>query len=800
MTPPTPTDRPTLVACPACGTSFTWPATGRCVACGADLASAEARHVWDLDRRIATLTEERWEAVDRLAATRPSVPAPTGPGTELSLADLAPPTGPPLAPTPAASRPPVGVPTLLGLAGAALLTAAAAVFTAVAWSLLPLAVKALLLVAATAAAAVGGIQLHRRDVPVAGASLGLLAMALVAVDVAGAARADLLIARELVVGLSLVGAAGMGAWLTTASLRWVGPVAATALPLGALATTTGIVALADLGAVGGALVATGASVALVGAARIWPENTGRVLHPIAGVVGLTVAGLVGIGAVAAADPGVAAGLATAAVPTLLLALGTHRSAWLWTPVTLLATLAAPAATVGLLTADMLVTATAAAGAAAAAAWVATSVAPAGRTPVLLGAWPALVVTSPALAELVRDAGLRLASGYVGELSDLPFDTGPADPWLFAIVGVLAVGTLAWPPVRHQPGLWLAATAIGVAPAVPGPGTWLLLLTVAAVASALARDGLGALGAVAAASVAIAWAGTDPVLLAVTAAGTAGTAAAVHRRAGEHTLASITVVATGLLALGAAVGAALAAAGTGEAWPVGAGAVVVATAAAGVRATEPSATAAFGAPLALGVTTLVAPMAAPSPRSTGVVLLLVAVGWLLQGLLGTRWARWVAAVVASLGNAQLLADAEVSVVEAYTVVPAVLLAVVGLAWLHEDDDVGTPMALWPALSAGLVPSLLRLSGDPRHLGRALGLAAVVALLAAAGARLRWRAPIAAAGAAGVWVALTQLAIVLDVVPRWLVFGLVGALLVWLAATYERQHARVVGVGRRLLTLR
>jgi hypothetical protein len=800
MTTPTPTDRPTLVACPACGVLFAWPAAGRCGACGADLASAEARHVWDLDRRIATLTEERWEAVDRLAATRPPAPAPVRSGEGVSLADLAPPAGPPLDSTGGRSRGPIGVPTLLGLAGAALLTAAAAVFTAVAWALLPLAVKALLLVAATAAAAVGGIQLHRRDVPVAGASLGLLAMALVAVDVAGAERAGLLIAEELVPGIALLGAAAMGAWLTTTSLRWVGPVAALALPLGAFATTTGIVALADLGPVGGALVATGASVALVGSGRVWPEHTGRVLHPIAGVVGLTIAGLVAVGAVAAADPSIAAGLAVAAVPTALLAAGARRSVWLWMPVTLVVTLAAPAVTAALPTADTLVIGTAAAAAAAAAAWVAMSVPSADRTPVLLGAWPALAVTFPALGELGRSAALRLADGYVGPLPGLTLDSGPADPWLVAVAGVLALGLLAWPAVQRRPGIWLTGTAIALSPTVPAPGPWLLLLVVAAVAAALAREGVDAVTAVGAGVVAVVWAGADPTAVAVTSAVTAGTAGAVHPRTTEHAYASLTVVVTGLLALGVAAGAALTVADVGVAWAVGAGASVVAAAAAGIRATDPTTGVAVGAPLTLAVTTLVAPLAAPSPRAAGVVLLLLAVGWLLQGLLGASWARWVAASAASLGNAVLLADADVALVEAYTVVPAVLLGAVGVAWLHEDRTVGTPAALWPALSVGLVPSLLRLSGDPRHLGRALALTAAVALLAAAGARLRWRAPIAAAGAAGVWVALTQLAIVLDVVPRWIVFGLAGALLVWLAATYERQQARVVGVGRRLLTLR
>ncbi|MFW5934149.1 MAG: SCO7613 C-terminal domain-containing membrane protein [Actinomycetota bacterium] len=59
---------------------------------------------------------------------------------------------------------------------------------------------------------------------------------------------------------------------------------------------------------------------------------------------------------------------------------------------------------------------------------------------------------------------------------------------------------------------------------------------------------------------------------------------------------------------------------------------------------------------------------------------------------------------------------------------------------------------------------------------------------------------AAAITALWVAATQLWIVIELTPRWVTFAVVGLVLVWLAATYERQQRRAVGLARHLRGLR
>jgi hypothetical protein len=188
------------------------------------------------------------------------------------------------------------------------------------------------------------------------------------------------------------------------------------------------------------------------------------------------------------------------------------------------------------------------------------------------------------------------------------------------------------------------------------------------------------------------------------------------------------------------------------------------------------------------------------RAAGVLLLVAGTGWLVLALAGWRHARWVSAAVLSAGVAVLLADAAVRVVEAYTLAPALTLGAAGLWSLREDRELGTAVALTPALAVGLVPSLVVLAGEPEVLARTLGLVVVAGALAAVGTRLRWLAPMVAGAVAAVVVALTQLSMVVEVLPRWVTFATVGVLLVYLAASYERQLTRARTFTGRLRDLR
>jgi hypothetical protein len=184
----------------------------------------------------------------------------------------------------------------------------------------------------------------------------------------------------------------------------------------------------------------------------------------------------------------------------------------------------------------------------------------------------------------------------------------------------------------------------------------------------------------------------------------------------------------------------------------------------------------------------------------VLLLVAGTGWLVLAVAGWRHARWVSAAALSAGVAVLLADADVEVVEAYTLAPALTLGAAGVWSLREDRGLRTVVALTPALAVGLVPSLVVVAGEPEALARTLVLVVVAGALAAVGTRLRWLAPTVAGAATAVLVALTQLSMVVEVLPRWVTFATGGVLLVYLAASYERQRTRARTLAVRLRDLR
>lgn len=205
-------------------------------------------------------------------------------------------------------------------------------------------------------------------------------------------------------------------------------------------------------------------------------------------------------------------------------------------------------------------------------------------------------------------------------------------------------------------------------------------------------------------------------------------------------------------------------------------------------------------LVAGTASVFLPAFADTLRAAGLLLLVAAAGWLVLAIIGRRYARWLSAVAISGGIAALLADADVTVIEAYTLAPACTLGAAGIWHLLENHELRTIPVLGPALAVALAPSLVELARDPQALARTLGLVIVAGVLAAVGTRLRWLAPTVAAAVTALVVALTQLSMVVEVVPRWVTFAVVGVLLVYLAATYERQGSRARSVANRLGDLR
>jgi cell division protein FtsW (lipid II flippase) len=126
-------------------------------------------------------------------------------------------------------------------------------------------------------------------------------------------------------------------------------------------------------------------------------------------------------------------------------------------------------------------------------------------------------------------------------------------------------------------------------------------------------------------------------------------------------------------------------------------------------------------------------------------------------------------------------------EAYTLPSAAVLLVVGLLHLRRTPEAGTMRALSPALSLALVPSLLwALGGEPGPRALLLGLACLVLVLA--GARLGWTAPMTFGASVGALLVLRLAAPYIgDAVPRWVLIGAAGALLIAVGTTWERRLA-------------
>ncbi|MBY9074844.1 hypothetical protein K1X13_08430 [Nocardioides sp. WL0053] len=161
------------------------------------------------------------------------------------------------------------------------------------------------------------------------------------------------------------------------------------------------------------------------------------------------------------------------------------------------------------------------------------------------------------------------------------------------------------------------------------------------------------------------------------------------------------------------------------------------------------------------------------------------GWLGGGLLAA--ASWVR-----------LWDIGVEAPEAYTLPTAVALAVVGVVHLRRDPEATTMTALSPALSLALVPSLLWVLADPVTLrSLLLGLACLALVLV--GVKLRWTAPVVFASTVGALLVLRHATPMAEAVPRWMLIGLAGALLISMGITWEnrlREARAMLGYVRHL----
>ena len=184
------------------------------------------------------------------------------------------------------------------------------------------------------------------------------------------------------------------------------------------------------------------------------------------------------------------------------------------------------------------------------------------------------------------------------------------------------------------------------------------------------------------------------------------------------------------------------------------------------------------------------LTAGSPRYAAAVCTLWGVALGVRALdrrAGGRRVHVVAAAAAEVGGSWLLLAAEqVAVVEAYTLPAAAVALLAG--WLARRTRTGLPSwtAYGPALAAALLPTLATVlvtdGGPVRRL--LLGVAALAVVLA--GARARLQAPVVAGGSVLTLVALHELVLVWDLLPRWIPLAAAGLVLLGLATTLERRR--------------
>ena len=765
--------------CPVCG-DVPAPGQVRCPTCAAPTAGEAVDELRAVNIQLHRLQARRGELV--AALTRP--PRPPPPATPPQAAGPVRPPGPPEPP-----GQPIRVQALLAGTGAALLAAAAVVFAAVTWSRLPDLVQLGLLVAGGVLAAWGGRILEARSIRSAAGSLTVLAT--LVLGVVGWAASD----GRLDVGVTL---SASTAWLlvprsTLSSTRVVATLAAGVLPVAWLlpllpgsgwAQPAGIATVLTL--------ATAAGIATAVVLRAGAATPAAVVAAAAVVALVAVPPALSAGFATAADPAVPGlGLLLLAPYALVARLVVERQRWL---AVLPPALAVAGAVVTLVAAGMSEPVAFAVTALPIAALILWAEHDELRLPGVIG----VVAVMAARPDLVLEPVLRVVGRLVRV--DVAAEAGGLDLDVAVTLAAITVLTAAV--------LWLAR-----------PADWRLDAVRVAVAAALVAAVIG-LDAVVAAALVVAAIGAITALRAPAWPATIGVlvvTAWLLPQPGEAAtvilwslLAAVTVLgawlddrleitfAAGVLPPLAVTAVVADGFGASDAWPQLAGLVVVAAAAA-IAARTRRVPAEIGVWLVAGW--LAVGAVAEGLVATGMAAAVVAVAAAVVAVWGRRrWAWWVSRGGVTTAAWAWLAAAEVTLVEAYTVVPALLLGAVGVRALWRQPTLSSWLALGPALSMALVPTAAVLVADVHQLGRTLGLLTLGVVLALVGGRLRLSAPLVAGAAAALLVALLQLWTVVDLAPRWVALTLGGGLLLWAGVSYERQLVRVRQVRDRLASLR
>jgi len=795
----------TPLGCPACGAPLT--GSPACGSCGLPLVGPLAHQLWQLDQQLAAmaaqraaLERERVVLLGRLRDGETGDEQPTPTGAPASWAG----SSPTVMPAPRHETSPQQVQNTLLTLGAILLAGAGIVFTAVTYRHLGVVGRAAVLLTLTAAAGWAPVALLRRGLSASAESVAAVAVVLALLDgyaLRRAGVADGVDSRSYWCAATAVLAAGLGGYSATVPVRvtrWAGALLAQ-LPLlfllGRLEAGPATVSVA-FAAQAGADGAVAARARLPRDVRLLLALLGSLL--VLGALGAgagavdegeraawggfaLLAGLLAVGSWQATTSAVRDALAAPVVPLLGVAGWAAARPDLTStqePLVLVAVAVLALQVVGLLPRDRRL-----GGALGALGLVCV--------PVLVEAEAVLTALAGPFTWLT-DPWTRTASTARGALGvDLTWDGTVVTLVVLAgaALAVVTAGlvldrvTVSLPPAAVL--LVLSAVTLPLGLATSYRDALLLLLLVG---SALATAGLVLLPR------------ARPVAVALVSSGAAaGLLAAAWSTADEDaTLVVLAVVA----ALYAGLALALPGLLTGAALVTGAGELAAYGAHQGLAADQ------VGGLLLVAVAVCTALAlalrlehrwgaegAGTTVAGAAVVCATGDPGWLSWVLAGTglaalavstrrdrRAVGLVGGLLLSASSWVRLADAGVTAPEPYVAPVAVLALVAGWFRRRSHPTASSWEVYGSAVALGLLPSLVRSFADDTPTRGLLVLVAAVAVVLV-GAWAKQQAPLAIGAVVAVVEAVWLLAPYANALPRWLLLGLLGLLLVLVGATYE-----------------
>jgi hypothetical protein len=435
--------------------------------------------------------------------------------------------------------------------------------------------------------------------------------------------------------------------------------------------------------------------------------------------------------------------------------------------------------------------------------------------------PALAAVAPATWSLLAGPYAQLDSVWSGHpvaLSELDggYAFAPAAVGLALLTVALLVTARWWRPATVRTTVWAALPGIPAilvtAAALHAPWPTVPALSLAlGLGAALAWALSGRLPALAGVAVVTAGAGlagalaTKPTTL--TALGATFVVAVVCGVAGRGPAGRasgwlVGVVSAAALTLTSALAADLAV-HWAALWVLGAGAVALAASAGLYRPRPGEARMIETAAHATALVALLLTIGAIRYTATVCTLWGVALGlralWPAQPAAVRRTRAGMALGVELIAYWLVLVAGGVTLLEAYTLPAAGVALAAGWLAARTRPSLHSWSAYGTGLLAGFGPSIVTLlvtgPGEPaRRLG--IGVAGVFAVVA--GSIWRRQAPVVVGGAALVAVAVHEIALVWDLLPRWIPLAAGGLLLVGLAMTYERRRRDVArlreSVGR------